>query len=382
MTFGRGACCCENIAGLTEANVAGLIEAMNAYKPCGCVGDGQILEPENTVEGDPPPSGFSEYDPSIVDRKCKLANMTHDDVLDVTKKLKVMGVENAPTLGVGTTAGIIDFAFSLLEAGPVRWGMTVLGSITGAVAFFLTQAIDLDALIAILENPSAHEGGVTALYNAPDNTQALADWKTVLTSYGATGAHLAYLDAIKLINGLTAMFFQPDGAEGVLISQRLGGFVSLIACTPAAAPTDWIYAPDGGWPFGSTTPSGIWGSGVIDQGGGTFTVTAVPRNEAPGQYMVALVVRHYWDNLTTPGSPSGGPATVIPGTGCSIVGHTGANPIQSSGGRMDNCGGFIDTTNPGFTFPTSLNRYVYWHYVATGPFTFDVQITSTPTICP
>jgi hypothetical protein len=237
-------------------------------------------------------------------------------------------------------------------------------------------------LILILENEDAHEDIVNAMYNADSNTTALDAIKSVLSGYGATAVHLAYLDTLHLLNGLTALFFQPDGEQGVLINQRLDGFVSQVDCTPEAAPTDWIYAPDGAWPFGSTTPSGVWGSGVIDQGGGAFTITAVPRNEVPGQYMVALVVRHYWDNLTTPGSPSGGPATVIPGTGCSIVGHTGANPVQSSGGRMDNCGGFIDTTPPGFTFPTTLNRYAYWHYVATGPFTLDVQITSTPTICP
>jgi hypothetical protein len=356
---------------------------MNAFKPCGCVDDGQILEPENTVEGDPPPSGFSEYDPSIVDRKCKLANMTHDDVLDVTKKLKVMGVENAPALGVGTTAGIIDFAFSLLEAGPVRWGMTVLGSIAGAVAFFLTQAIDLDALIAILENPSAHEGGVTALYNAPDNTQALADWKTVLTSYGATGAHLAYLDAIKLINGLTAMFFQPDGAEGVLISQRLVGFVSLIACTPAAAPTDWIIMPEELSLFAAQTASGQYGSGVIDQTvGEQWTLTAEERTDLPGYYVLGVVIRHFWDNLGTPATPGQGPVTALPLDGLQSLSFTGTQPTTMSNGRADTCGGSIFFDGQGTTIPSFYPTRLFFAFQAPGPFSITFSVRETPTICP
>ena len=367
---------------IIQEALAGLAEAVRAFKPCECP-IGSETPPEDTVEGDPPPEGFVEYDPLINDRKCKLANMTFDDILSVTRRLKEMGVENASQLGIGTTGGIVTFVFGLLAAGPVGWGMSVLGAITGTISFFLVQAIDLDALILILENEDAHEDIVNAMYNADSNTTALDAIKSVLSGYGATAVHLAYLDTLHLLNGLTALFFQPDGEQGVLINQRLDGFVSLVDCTPEAAPTDWMIIPEELSMFAAQTASGQYGSGVIDQAiGEQWTLTAEERTDLPGNYILGVVVRHFWDNLGTPARPGLGPVTALPLDGLQSHSFTGTQPTTMSNGRADVCDGTIFTDGQGTTIPSFYPTRLYFAFQAPGPFTITFSIRETPTICP
>lgn len=219
--------------------MAELSEAMRAFRSCECP-MGEVPEPEPTTEGDPPPTGFTEYDGGITDRKCKLSNMVFDDLLSVTNQLKELGIENALALGVGAATSIVSVIIGLLASGPLGWGLAVLGAVIGVVMFFITSSIDLDALIGIMETQQADL--VNAIYNAPDNATALADMKAALTAGGANAVHLAYIDALSLLNGLTAVFFLPDGDVGIALNQRLDGYPVTISCTLSQG-TIWITNP-------------------------------------------------------------------------------------------------------------------------------------------
>lgn len=220
-----------------------LASAMRAFRACGCP-MGDITEPEDTTEGDPPPEGFTEYDPEIDDRKCKLANMAYDDVLEVTRRLKEMGAENALQMGVGSTTSVVGVVFSLLAAGPLGWGMSVLGSLLGVITFFLTKTIDLDSLITILEDEDVHQDGVQGFYDGSTNAASLANFKAALSAGGASATQLLYIDALKLINGLTSLFFLPDGELGAGINQRLDGYVGEIECVEPVEGAIWFTSPD------------------------------------------------------------------------------------------------------------------------------------------
>lgn len=285
----------SGIASTTSAmqqSMAELSEAVRAFRSCECP-QGEYPPPPPTEEEDPPPEGFEEYDPAIVDRKCKLANMVFDDLLEVTLRLKEMGVENALLLGVGTATSIIAVIIGILASGPLGWGLAVLGAVIGVVTFFITTSIDLDALITILQNPNAHEDIVNAVYQATNNADALAAMKTVLSSYGASVAHLAYIDALSLLSGLTAVFFLPDGEQGIAINQRLDGFVALIDCEPLFSPCI-LFKTSSSSPYNVV----VVGEPIVELGGGAIETSGYW--ELPtGSAWVTFTV-----NLTTPAPPS------------------------------------------------------------------------------
>lgn len=271
-----------------------LVTAIDNIPPgCGCPTMGTETPTGGVVEADPPPDGYSEWSVAIDERKCKLANMTFDDIVQVTEVLIANDVENIASLGVGALSSLLGMALVVLVSGPIAWGLAALGAISGVIAFFLLQSVNLGTLLTLLN--ANQEDLVCALYTSEDTDTALADFKAILSVAGANAAMLAYLDAIQMLNSLAVIYFQPDGAMGELIEQRLDGFVSTIDCATCVipiGPLDWKIA-DSGW-FGWTSATGSLGSGIVDQDGDDFAIQTVPAvTPNPNGHVIALVVNQF-----------------------------------------------------------------------------------------
>ena len=336
---------------------------------CDCVPNGPHPPQPPTIEGDPPPAGFTEYDPAEVDRKCKIANMVIDDLLEMITLLIVNNVEEAAALGLAVMSSLFTLIVGLMAAGPLGWGLAGLGTMATIIGFFLISTVDLDDLKALIETERTEL--VCALYNAPNNTSAFDTFRAALADAGASAAQLGLIDALNMINGLTALFFKPDDPLGQAIEDRLDGFTAITDCDDCiefGPDCEWILAPAGIIGAGSTELT--VGTGEITMDGEEFTLTATQRPEQPANWAVSMLVRGYWF-----GDGVEQDINVLPeGEGCvclsaklSSVSHTGS-PTNFSRGRL--CvGGVANSSNPTWGEPWLLDNYVFVYFQAAGPFT-------------
>lgn len=213
-----------------------LVSAIDNIPPgCECPTMGTGTPIGDVEEEDPPPEGYGTWDPGIDDRKCKLANMMYDDIYSVTQSLYDNDVQEVAGLGVGSLTALFGLIAAMLVSGPLSWGLAALGAIAGAIAFFLLQTVDLFQLLVIML--ANQEDLVCELYESTSSQEALDGFKAVLTAGGASVPMLAYLDALQMLNGLVVLFFDPEGAMGEEINDRLDGFVSTIDCANCAEPS-------------------------------------------------------------------------------------------------------------------------------------------------
>lgn len=358
-----------------DSRIGQLVTSINNIPPgCGCPTMGTETPTGDVIEADPPPEGYEEWDPVIDDRKCKLANMIFDDIYFITEVLIANDVENIAALGTGAMGALLGMVLAILISGPLAWGLAGLGAIAGVIAFFLLQSVALDTLLGLLA--ANQQALVCALYSSASSQEGLDDFQTVLLGVGANAAMIAYLDALQMLNGLAVMFFQPEGAMGVEIEQRLDGYpmtIDCAVCVPEIGPMDWQITPGPLWTW--DTASGRLGSGVVFNDGTAFQITTeVATAGNPGWAVASLIVTAF-----------------IGGGNC--PGESGALEIQSSPGGYASNGGFqcVDFTWCGVApfsagMPTtgiSIGMMVMlraWNDPAPRQITFSVN--SPPTVCP
>lgn len=270
------------MAAATTAFNSGVLQIVNSVSAINCSvcpPTGTYPPTEGIVEGSPPPDGWSVYDPLVVNRKCKLANMYYDDLKQVTIILEANNIDAIGFLAVGSMTTLLGLVIGLIASGPLGWGLGALGAIAAVIAFFLVNTIDLDDLIVILDNN--RDVLVCSLYEAVDPEAGVLAFKAVLTLAGANATQLAYLDAVNIVVGLEALFFQPEGVYGDDIEERLDGYVALTNCFLCG---------------GTGDPCPIivnLGSGSPTYDGNTFVISSEP------------VSSHHTVHLLTTGAPIG-----------------------------------------------------------------------------
>ncbi len=358
-----------------NARIGQLVTSINNIPPgCGCPTMGTETPTGNVVETDPPPEGYEEWDPGIDERKCKLANMIYDDIVAMTELLIANDVENIAGLGAGAMGALLGMVLAVLLSGPLAWGLAGLGAIAGIIAFFLLQSVNLETLLGLIN--ANQQALVCALYSSESSQEGLDDFQTILLGVGANAAMIAYLDALQMLNGLAVMFFQPEGAMGVEIEQRLDGYpmtIDCVVCVPEIGPMDWLITPGPLWTW--NTASGHLGSGAVVNDGSAFLITSeVATAGNPGWAVISLIVSAF-----------------IGGGNC--PGESGILRIQSSPGGYASNGGFqcVDFTWCGVApfsagMPqtgTSVGMMVMlraWNDPAPRQISFSVD--DPPTVCP
>jgi len=338
---------------------------------CDCVPNGPQPPQPPTIEGDPPPPGFTEYDPGEVDRKCKIANMVVDDLLEMITLLIVNDVQEAALLGLSVMSSLLTLVVALLGAGPIGWGLAGLGTLATIIGFYLVNTVDLEEFKTLIETNRTEL--VCALFNATNNTSAFTTFRAVLATAGASGAQLGFIDVLNMINGLTALFFKPDDPTGQAIEDRLDGFVSITdcdECTEFGDDCGWILAPAGVIGVGSTAAT--IGTGEITMDGVEYTITATERPEQLGTYGIGMLIRGYWfgagvsedPNLPTPvGCVCCVGENDLEGTGGS------GTAINLSRGRLCVAGCTTVSSNAPFPLVNTFDDYVFCYWQAPGPFT-------------
>ncbi len=266
----------------------------NMQPDCGCPGQGVETPTGSVVEADPPPTGYGTWPPAIDERKCKLANMLWDDIYEVTSMLDANDVEAIAALGVGSLTALFGLVIALLVSGPVAWGLATLGAIAGLIAFFLLESVNLNNLLNIMD--TYHEELVCAFYNSVNSQDGLDAFQAVLLGGGASAALIAYIDALNTIDALAVLYFQPDGAMGETIEQRLDGYPMTIDCVACLVfgPLDWKIAASG--TLGATSAEGTLGTGDIYNDGTPFVISSVLNTAEPPNHNIICIVNKRFED--------------------------------------------------------------------------------------
>lgn len=344
----------------------------NMQPDCGCPGQGVETPTGSVVEADPPPTGYGTWPPAIDERKCKLANMLWDDIYNVTSMLDANDVEAIAALGVGSLTALFGLVIALLVSGPVAWGLATLGAIAGLIAFFLLESVNLNNLLNIMD--SYHEELVCAFYESTDSQGGLDAFQTVLLGAGASAAIIAYIDALNMIDAIAVLYFQPDGAMGETIEQRLDGYpmaIDCVSCVPPLDPMDWKIAISG--VAGATSATGFLGSGIVDNDGNNFVINTVEQLNQPGSHIIILIVKAFEDD--------------IPTNQC--ISHSGvfdiiSSPSGYSFNQQKSCPGGGDCGNTPQTVQMSQNgQATICQFIRqwTSPRSVTFNIVSPPTAC-
>ena len=347
----------------------------NSSSMCDCVPNGPNPPQPPVVEGEPPPAGYREYDVMIDDRKCKLANMAVDDLLQVIELLIQNDVSAIASLGVGAMSSLWALIVGLIASGPVAWALAGLGTIASVIGFFLVNSLDLSSLKGLIE--ANREDLVCELYLSGSNGDAFTGFKSILSGVGATAVDLLFLDTLNFIDGLTTVFFAPDEAQGDAIEARLATFVPETACDPCGELiSDWVIAPSG--LFFNSGEGGFMGTGTILQDGSQFVIDAVPQVGVPGNYILGIMHRAYLDDL---GSDPDLVSTLTETVGGAIEIVT--NPPNTVKGRARNdqqCGQLLQNVNPPITPGIASNRHAM-RWIDNNPFSITFSVVSPAAEC-
>lgn len=206
---------------------------------CGC-GGGTAQGTTNGQEGGTPPEKFDPppnppMTPEYDERKCKVANLAHAEILAWVKKMEELGVDayiGGGFLSAGAfvllTTIIAGALGEIITPFPLIDGLAgaVVGFVAGIATVITSQSFDLSALITIME--ANEQDLVCALYEALDSDSAEDNYIQVLDDNGAaTGAQL-FVRAIMLVDYLNSLFFTPEDDPG--LEAALSSYTAPFPC--------------------------------------------------------------------------------------------------------------------------------------------------------
>lgn len=366
---------------LTDMSCNDIVIAINALtsvvgtNACGCpVGQGE--DTTAGVEGGPvpPPIGdiVFEEPAAVPDRKCKAANAIHLTVTEVFTKLEDYGVDQMGVLGLALAVTVITGIIASTVTTPI--GGIVVG-IAGGLAILGAKLIGISVfnLGDILAALAAGETDlVCELYNATTADGGRDAYIAELSSLGLTGVETALVGLILSNGVMNILFF--DTPETAVFWDTFTPAVDCSTCDPPLG--TWIISPSG---FkGINSVGGVpLGTGVIDQGGGTFTISSVPRDV--GGNIVSLQI-FGWNKVVNVITNEGSDITLV---GCVPLSSSPTNLRSRAGGP---CGNPINQnvacTEPGDMPETLTDGTLAFWYNLNDPFDFTISIDSLSVECP
>jgi len=273
-------------------DIAGSISAAQGTS-CGCE-IGTDVETTDGQEGGPlpdPVNGIPYESPSpIVDRKCKASNYIHNSIRDIVTELKLKRADAYAYAGLAAVLSLLTAIIGGVVAGPFG---AVVGGVAGAYLAGALQLYKASFNLSLLESAilSDEQGAICALYLSSSASAARSSYVAHLALHGATSLELEFIELFLSNNVLNLLFFEwGDSASAI---ENVAITHSCETCGIVYA--DWIIAPSG--IFGiNVTGGGPMGSGVVQQDGSPFVITAVPIDNNPGWHAIGLEVQGYADN--------------------------------------------------------------------------------------
>ncbi len=365
---------CDIVAAINGVQSAILTATSNA---CACGTVGETLETTSGEPGGIPPEGFGEPDPAIVDRLCKAANAINDSMLSVITELEASPVESFLTLGFGVVTGLVSaiLAAALIPVVGILV-VGVAGAVIGATLALLVSGVDLTSLKAAMT--SEGQDLVCSLFGASSATDARDSYGQVLTGAGQSAVNVALITALLTNDVLDLLWFSTPDSEAFLDT-----FVPTFDCSSCAPEVGlWRITPNGVW-HNAVAAEGQIGTGIVDNGGGNFTLTSVlmtSGNES-GKFGLAMVSQAFLESQVGNQNFTTLPAGSAEGD---VTRYTDLVPIpvvDTSGRKVIICGGAINTDpleeiiTP-FTYVGIQHFYLFHTSSFSVEFSIDVPFTA------
>lgn len=230
----------DAIASISAGTGGGICNCPGGFGQGSSNGTEGGVAPQNFV--DPPTApGTPEYD----ERKCKIANLNHEQVMDWLDSWIVNGVDSYIGRGI---VGAATFILLTTILGTLMGEMTTpfpfIDALAGGVVAFiasiatviLAESFSLTTLIALM---NANEDDlVCALYLATSAQEAQDDYIQVLDDAGAAAGALLLLQVIFTVDTLNALFFGSEDNPALEIA--LVGYTPPIPCNCVCAGWDLL----------------------------------------------------------------------------------------------------------------------------------------------
>ncbi len=265
-----------------------------------CVGGSRATTVEGIEGSETPPPFFdappdAPGTPAYTTRKCKAANLSHQQIKELMQELIDAGVQAFVNLtgfaGLVAATTLVGFALGeILTPFPLIDGLAgaTIGFLYSIALAFLDGGIDLDDLLDDLE--SDDEAFVCALFSSDSGDVAISNYLAVADDVGMTASNQALLAVILVVDWLNALYFSPEGS-GAAFEAALDGYTAPESCDdcecPPGSPCDVTFTFDAGaegWTFtdcstGASSATGAWGSGVLNT-----TLNGLPLVETCGRW--------------------------------------------------------------------------------------------------
>lgn len=342
---------------------------------CGCpIGQGEDTT-DTEQGGDVPPSiGDIVYEePSaITDRKCMASNALHATIVEVFTRLEEYGVDNMGILGLTLAVSVITGIIASTVTTPI--GGLIVG-VAGGLAIFGARLIgvsvfSIEDILTVLDDQE--EELVCALFQQTTSEGAKDAYLAELENAGLTAVEVALVGLMLTNSALAILFF--DTPETAIFWETYTPPIDCSACTPAFG--QWMISPSG---FkGLVSVGGVpLGTGIIDQGGGVFSISSV-QIDGSSQHVVSIQINGYNDD---PGITSilGSDVTLIE------LDPDISSPTNLRDRQGDDCGDGIlinQASTEGGNMPETLTGNLAFWYVLIGAFDLILSIDTLPEICP
>jgi hypothetical protein len=371
---------------ITVQNNIAVSQSLSVSIDCGCnVGKGPD-NGEGEEGGDvPDPIGDIIYDEpaAIDDRKCKAADYLANWLRNIIFRdiLVAQSIDAKTQLGVVLALGALGSILGLIGgiAGAVVGG--VGGLLLGAILAIIQQELDFSQIQDVLDlNIQAL---VCALYEATTVGEARSNFQQVLVDAGTLSTAEIAFTMLWLPNALLNLLFF-DITSPFDSAVFFDGYAFVTGCDECGAvPIEgWTLLRFGEWQDITVGPEVI-GSGVIDNGGGSFTLTSVPGVtivSGAERHALGIIIEGFRQSQPLPSALTTNPAKM---SGGSLTLETFPAGPNNQGRRRELCVDNISISGAGGTGTvTGRLMLVWWRNVGSGPFSITFHVNTLPTQCP
>lgn len=233
---------------------------------------------EPTFEGEPAPPGTGAYDA----RKCAVANLLHDSIIDTVVKLNDMPYVGttveilASTLGAAWLAAVSTLVSVYLgTTGLVgAIGLGVSGFLNNLATGLVNQFVDLEVLATELTDN--REDLICAWYNSYSTAQAVSQYLQAASDAGIGIGNQTVLSALVIGDIVNILFFDKD-AVSAKIEQALDGYTPPTDCVDCGGDILFPFASDlEGWELCDPAPEVNYPTGTNPYQGHSLTWVSDP----------------------------------------------------------------------------------------------------------
>lgn len=200
---------------------------------CGCPG-GSDPPSEPGTEGETPPDGWEDsglVGNDYTSRKCIIANLVHQFIIDVITRLNIAGVDGLiSAISVGGVGLGVAWVVSVLSGIAFGWVLLVIGAVAIIAETIVQESIDFDGLIVILNNNE--EELVCSLFSATSTSEARLNYIDIVENNGGQTGQIAFLNVLLQFDDvLNSLFFDPLTERAAQLQASIDAYSGGVNCS-------------------------------------------------------------------------------------------------------------------------------------------------------